>query len=87
MVLNFVKNFHILILGKNAQLRQKELNDPLTGGKIFKEEFRALERLALVAWALPVGIVVSSILDLVFVIAFQRWLHPWRRILVEKRIK
>ena len=72
--------------GKNAQLRQKELNDPLTGGKIFKEEYRALERLALISWAIPVGVVVSSMLDLVFVIVFQKWLHPWRRILVEKSV-
>ena len=63
------------------------MNDPLTGGKIFKEEYRALEHLALISWAMPVVVVVSSILDLVFVIAFQKWLHPWRRILVEKRIK
>ena len=79
------KTFTFSFSGKNAQLRQKELNDPLTGGKIFNEEYRALERLALISWAMPVGIVVSSILDLVFVIAFQRWLHPWRRILVEKK--
>ena len=57
----------------------------MTGGKIFQEEYTALERLALVAWALPVGVVVSSMLDIVFVIAFQKWLHPWRRILVEKK--
>ena len=62
------------------------MNDPLTGGKIFKEEYRALERLALVAWALPVAVVVSSILDLVFVIAFQKWLHPWNnKILAESK--
>ena len=59
----------------------------MTGGKIFNEEYRALERLALISWAIPVGVVVSSMLDLVFVIGFQKWLHPWRRILVEKRIK
>ena len=61
------------------------MNDPLTGGKIFDEEYRALERLALISWAMPVAVVVSSILDLVFVIAFQKWLHPWRRILVGKK--
>ena len=79
------KIFTFSLSGKNAKLRQKELKNPLTGGKIFKEEFRALERLALISWAMPVAVVVSSMLDLVFVIVFQKWLHPWRRILVEKK--
>ena len=79
------KTFTFSFSGKNAQLRQRELNDPLTGGKIFKEEYRALERLALISWAMPVGVVVTSMMDFVFVIAFQKWLHPWRRILVEKK--
>ena len=29
------------------------------------------------------AIVVSSLLDLFLVIAFQKWLHPWRRIIAK----
>ena len=52
---------------------------------MFCEEGWAIERLALISWALPLAIVASSLLDLFMVIAFQKWLHPWRRIIAKPK--
>ena len=68
---------------KNANLAQKALKDPEKDGKIFDEETFAVERLASISWVLPFAIVVSSLLDLFLVIAFQKWLRPWRRIIAK----
>ena len=63
------------------------LNHPETGSKIFSEEIFAVERLASISWVLPLAIVVSSLLDLFMVIAFQKWLHPWRRIIAKPKVE
>ena len=72
---------------KNANIRQEALGHPETGGKIFKQETFALERLALISWALPLAVVFSSLIDLFMVVAFQKWLHPWRRIIAKPKVK
>ena len=58
---------------------------------IFEEETFAVQRLASISWVLPLAIVVSSMLDLLIVdlfmvIAFQKWLHPWRRIIAKSNV-
>ena len=72
---------------KNAEIAQEALSDPETGAKIFDEETFAVERLASISWVLPLAIVVSSLLDLFMVIAFQKWLHPWRRIIAKPKVE
>ena len=60
--------------------------DKVTGGKIFDEEYQALDKLALISWALPLACLASSLVDLVLVVAFQKWLHPWNnKILAESK--
>ena len=46
-----------------------------------------MERLASISWVLPLAIVASSLLDLFIVIAFQKWLHPWRRIIAKPKVE
>ena len=65
-----------LFAAKNANLAQHALSDLETGGEIFDEETFAVERLASISWVLLLAIVASSLLDLLMVIAFQKWLHP-----------
>ena len=63
------------------------LNHPETGSKIFSEEIFAVERLALISWVLPLAIVASSLVDLFMVVAFQKWFHPWRRIIAKPKVE
>jgi len=86
ILLQFIS--HILMVipfyvtGKNANERQ----DVLTGkAQVFLQETEALDRLAFISWALPVAIVVTSLIDLFMVIAFQKWFHPWRRIIAKPK--
>ena len=106
-------------------IRQKELEDPVTGGKIFFQERAAYEWLhgdedgactdysgdgadnctiaqshncadncadpqgagpALgMIYALPLIALATSLLDLLLVVVFQKWLHPWNRILAQSK--
>ena len=61
------------------------MRHPETGGKTFKEENEAVEWLASVSWGFPLAIVATSVIDLVMVVAFQKWLHPWRRIIAKPK--
>ena len=53
--------------------------------QVFLQETEALDRLAFISWALPLAIVASSLIDLFMVIAFQKWFHPWRRIIAKPK--
>ena len=83
------KNLHNrpFFAAKNAKIAQEVLNNPETGAKIFDEETFAVERLASISWVLPLAIVASSLLDLFMVVAFQKWLHPWRRIVAKPKVE
>ena len=72
---------------KNANIRQEVLTHPETGSKIFSEEIFAVERLASISWVLPLAIVASSLVDLFMVVAFQKWFHPWRRIIAKPKVE
>ena len=66
--------------GKNANIRQEVL---MGRAKVFDQEKDAVKNLATISWAFPLAIVASSLLDLFMVIAFQKWFHPWRRIIAQ----
>jgi len=70
------------VTGKNANKRQEILMDK---ARIFDEETEALEFFAYIYWVLPLAIVVTSLIDLFMVIAFQKWFHPWRRIIAKPK--
>ena len=71
-----------LFTEKNTKERQNLLMGKV---QVFDQEFEALERLALIRWLLPLAIVVTSLIDLFMVIAFQKWFHPWRRIIAKPK--
>merc|ERR1712243_282345 len=48
---------------------------------VFKEETEALELLTLFSWAMPLMVYSTSLLDTLMMVIYQKWLHPWRRIL------
>ena len=52
---------------------------------VFKEETEALELLTLFSWAMPLMVYSTSLLDTLVMVIYQKWLHPWRRILFKVR--
>ena len=61
---------------KRHQLIEPHLN-------VFKEETEALELLTLLSWAMPLMVYSTSLLDTLMMVLYQKWLHPWRRILAK----
>merc|ERR1712010_257970 len=52
---------------------------------VFKEETEALELLTMLSWAMPLMVVSTSFLDTLLMVLYQKWLHPWRRILAKEK--
>ena len=50
---------------------------------VFKEEIEALELLTLFSWAMPLMVYSTSLLDILLMVVYQKWLHPWRGILTK----
>ena len=50
---------------------------------VFKEETEALELLTFLSWAMPLMVYSTSFLDTLMMVLYQKWLHPWRRILAK----
>ena len=50
-------------------------------GHVFPEEESAVSLLLTLSWVMPVLVVISSLIDLIMVFLYQKFLHPWRRIL------
>ena len=68
-------SFRTTMLAQQSSRGTERLRDG--GWGIFEEETFAVERLASISRVLPLAIVVSSMVDLFMVIAFQKWLRPW----------
>ena len=49
----------------------------------FKEEQNAFDLLATtsLSWQLPLFMAASALVDLLLVLVYMKWLHPWRDIL------
>ena len=67
---------------KNANRRQEVLTNE---AKVFPQEDAAVAFLADISMFLPLVIVATSLIDLFMVIAFQKWFHPWRRIIAKPK--
>merc|ERR1712112_335289 len=50
----------------------------------FKEETEALDLLTMLSWAMPLMVISTSFLDTLLMVLYQKWLHPWRRILAKE---
>ena len=47
----------------------------------FEEEQNAFDLMSRLIWQLPLFIILTAILDLLLVLVYMKWLHPWRAIL------
>ena len=54
---------------------------------IFEKEEEAVSLLTMLEWMMPLGIHITSLLDVFLAIVYQKYFHPWRRILVGDVIK
>ena len=46
-------------------------------------EHQKLTKLPLLSWAMPLMVFSTSLLDTLLMVLYQKWLHPWRRILAK----
>ena len=56
------------------------------GVNIFEKEEQAISLLMNLVWVMPVVVHAGSLLDVILTILFQKYFHPWRRILKFKVI-
>ena len=42
-----------------------------------------MTKLTLLSWAMPLMVFSTSLLDTLLMVLYQKWLHPWRRILAK----
>ena len=63
----------------------KRHSEQMKLGHVFPEEESAVSLLLTLSWVMPVLVVISSLIDLIMVFLYQRFFHPWRRILQKVR--
>ena len=49
----------------------------------FEAEADALDLLTLLSWKMPLMVFSASLLDILLMVLYQKWLHPWRMILAK----
>ena len=47
----------------------------------FEEEQKAFDLMSRLVWQLPLFMAVAALIDLLLVLVYMNWLHPWRGIL------
>ena len=52
----------------------------------FAEEQKAFDLMSRLIWQLPLFMAVAAIIDLLLVLVYMNWLHPWRGILEDVRM-
>ena len=52
---------------------------------VFDEEEEAYHRVIMLAWILPMVVLLGALLDNILVYAYMRHAHPWREILFPKQ--
>ena len=50
---------------------------------VFKEEEKALALLTKLSWTMPLMVYSTTLMDALLMVIYQRWLHPWRRIIAK----
>jgi len=86
ILLQFISHMLMVIpfwvTAKNANRRQEVLTNE---AKVFPQEDAAVAFLADISMFFPLVIVATSLIDLFMVVAFQKWFHPWRRIIAKPK--
>ena len=57
-----------------------------TLGEVFDEEEHAYKMVAELSWLLPTIIICGGLLDLLFIVIYMRFAHPWREILYGEKM-
>ena len=52
---------------------------------VFDEEEEAYQLVIMLAWILPMVVLLGALLDNILVYAYMRYAHPWRKILFSKQ--
>ena len=72
---------NFLFLVKNVRERHLTIK-PVIG--VFKEEEEAFELITWLSWIIPLLLTIFSLLELVMVFVYQKYLHPWACIFAEE---
>ena len=64
---------------KNVYAKHQE--NIVNGVNIFEKEEEAVSLLTMLEWTMPLVIHIASLLDVLLAIGYQKYFHPWRRIL------
>ena len=75
---------NVLFLATNVRERHLTIK-PLIG--VFQEETDAFELITKLAWLIPFLLTIFSLLELVMVYIYQRYLHPWGCIFAAEDLK
>ena len=54
---------------------------------IFEKEEEAVSLLTMLEWMMPLVIHLTSLVDVFLALIYQKYFHPWRRILVGDVVK
>ena len=54
---------------------------------VFQEETDAYELITKLSWVIPILLTIFSLLELVMVYIYQKYLHPWRCIFAEELLE
>ena len=80
----FLIVIHLILFPAAANVRARHHTiQPAIG--VFPEEEAAYSLLSLLRWALPLAVVLATLLDLLLVWLYMRFGHPWSQILVKNK--
>ena len=64
---------------KNVFAKHQE--NIMNGVNIFEKEEEAVSLLTMLEWLMPLVIHITSLVDVFLALGYQKYFHPWRRIL------
>merc|ERR1719270_822674 len=81
MISNFLLLVPVFVTTHKVAEKHVALRDNIG---TYEEEDKAYNLLTWLSWHLPVFVVASALLDLLFAVVYLKWLHPWKIILQEE---
>ena len=68
----------------NVMARHELLLEAL--GHVFPEEEKSYQFVSTLSWVLPVVVICAGLVDLVFVVVYMKFGHPWKDIISSERM-
>ena len=62
----------------------KQQENIINGMNIFEKEEEAVALLTKLEWVMPLAIHLASLFDVFLALVYQKFFHPWRRILAHQ---